>query len=154
MDDFAGVEVGRHQTVEAGHGRHETRTYIQLPAPRDLPGLGVWKGLKSIGIAVSETVRDGKETDAVRYYISSLAVDAQQFAHAVRSHWAIEIPQPEDPRRNNLCAVGRAGYHRRRRSVGVGRVERQKHSGPRRQLMLNSESICVPPRPRFLRQTH
>ena len=89
-DDFAGVEVGRHQTVETGHGRHETRTYIQLPAPRDLPGLGVWKGLKSIGIVVSETVRDGKERDEVRYYISSLAVDAQQFAHAVRSHWSIE----------------------------------------------------------------
>src|SRR5665213_4484328 len=30
-DDFAGVEVGRHQTAEMGHGRHETRSYIQLP---------------------------------------------------------------------------------------------------------------------------
>lgn len=89
-DDFAGAEVGRHQTVEAGHGRHETRTYIQLPAPRDLPGLGAWKGLKSIGIVVSECVRNGKETDEVRYYISSLAVDAPRFAHAVRSHWSIE----------------------------------------------------------------
>jgi predicted transposase YbfD/YdcC len=88
--DFAGEEVGRHQTAETGHGRHETRTYIQLAAPRDLPGLGSWKGLRSIGIAVSECVRDGKETDEVRYYISSLAVDVQRFAHAVRSHWSIE----------------------------------------------------------------
>jgi len=39
---------------------------------------------------VSETVGDGRETDEVRYSISSLAVDAQQFAHAVRSHWSIE----------------------------------------------------------------
>jgi predicted transposase YbfD/YdcC len=89
-DDFAGVAVGRHQTTETGHGRHETRTYLQLPTPRDLPGFGLWKGLGSIGIVVSECVREGKETDEVRYYISSLDVDVQQFAHAVRSHWSIE----------------------------------------------------------------
>jgi predicted transposase YbfD/YdcC len=89
-DDFTGVEVGRHQTAETGHGRHETRTYIQLEAPNDLPGLGSWKGLQSIGIVVSECVRDDKATDEVRYYISSLAVDAERFAHAVRSHWSIE----------------------------------------------------------------
>ncbi|AGA30345.1 ISAs1 family transposase [Singulisphaera acidiphila] len=89
-DDFAGVDAGRHQTVESGHGRRETRTYIQLPVPQDLPGLRSWNGLKSIGIAVSESVRDGKETDEVRYYISSLTVDVQRFARAVRSHWGIE----------------------------------------------------------------
>ena len=36
-------------TTEKGHGREETRTYLQLPAPEDLPGFGLWKGLKSIG---------------------------------------------------------------------------------------------------------
>ena len=46
------------------------------------------------------------------------------FARAVRGHWPVEIPRPEDSRSENLCAVGRAGYHRRRRPVGVGRVER------------------------------
>ena len=35
-------------------------------------------------------LRDGKETIEVRYYISSLAVNVKQFAHAVRSHWGIE----------------------------------------------------------------
>ena len=69
-------------------------------------------------------------------------------------HTWLEIPQPDDPRSDNLCAVGRAGYHRRRRPVGVGRVERQKPSEPRRHLMLNSESTRVPPRPRFLRRTY
>ncbi len=58
--------------------------------PQDLPGLRSWNGLKSIGIAVSESVRDGKVTDEVRYYISSLAIDVQRFARAVRSHWGIE----------------------------------------------------------------
>jgi hypothetical protein len=125
-----------------------------MPVPPDLPGRELWKGLKSIGVVVSECVRDGKVTDEVRYYISSLGVGVKRFAHAVRSHWGIEIPRPEDPRSDNLCVVVRAGYHRRRRPVGVGRVERQQLSGPRRYLMRNSESACVPPRPRFLRRTH
>jgi predicted transposase YbfD/YdcC len=89
-DDFARVEARRHQTKETAHGRQETRSYIQLPVPEDLPGLGSWKGLKSIGLVVSECLRDGKETVEVRYYISSLGVGVKRFAHAVRSHWAIE----------------------------------------------------------------
>ena len=83
-----------HVTTEKGHGREETRTYLQLPAPKDLPGFTLWKGLKSIGIVTSQCVRNGKETIEVRYYISSLAVDVKQFAKAVRSHWGIENTLP------------------------------------------------------------
>jgi predicted transposase YbfD/YdcC len=79
-----------HVTIEKGHGREETRTYLQLPAPEDLPGFTLWKGLKSIGIVTSQCLRDGKETIEVRYYISSLAMGVKLFAHAVRSHWGIE----------------------------------------------------------------
>jgi predicted transposase YbfD/YdcC len=89
-DDFARVKARRHQTQETGHGREETRSYIQMPVPENLPGRGLWKGLKSIGVVVSECVRDGKETVEVRYYISSLEVGVKRFAHAVRSHWGIE----------------------------------------------------------------
>src|SRR5262245_39066316 len=35
-----------HVTVEKGHGREETRTYLQLPAPAGLPGFGLWKALR------------------------------------------------------------------------------------------------------------
>jgi predicted transposase YbfD/YdcC len=79
-----------HVTSEKGHGREETRTYLQFPAPADLPGFTLWKGLKSIGIVTSQCLRDGKETIEVRYYISSLAVVVKQFARAVRGHWGIE----------------------------------------------------------------
>ncbi len=79
-----------HVTYEKGHGRLETRTYLQLPAPEDLPGFTLWKRLKSIGIVTSLCVRDGKETIDVRYYISSLPVGVKLFARAVRSHWSIE----------------------------------------------------------------
>jgi predicted transposase YbfD/YdcC len=79
-----------HVTTEKAHGREETRTYLQLPAPVGLPGFMQWKGLKSIGIATSHCLRDGAETVEVRYYISSLGVDVEQFARAVRGHWSIE----------------------------------------------------------------
>jgi predicted transposase YbfD/YdcC len=89
-DDFARVKARRHQTRETGHGRDETRSYIQMPAPESLPGRDLWAGLKSIGVVVSECVRDGRVTDEVRYYISSLKVGVKRFAHAVRSHWGVE----------------------------------------------------------------
>jgi predicted transposase YbfD/YdcC len=89
-NDFADVAARRHVTEEKGHGRIEKRSYIQMPVPKDLPGLELWKGLKSIGMVLSECLRNGKETVEVRYYISSLAVSVKKFAHAVRSHWGIE----------------------------------------------------------------
>ena len=61
-----------------------------MPVPKDLPGLELWKGLKSIGVAITACIRDGKETVETRYYISSLEVSVKLFAHAVRSHWGIE----------------------------------------------------------------
>jgi predicted transposase YbfD/YdcC len=88
--DFADVNARRHRTKETSHGREETRSYLQMPVPQDLPGLERWEGLKSLGMVESRCVRDGKETVEVRYYISSLAVGVKRFAHAVRSHWGIE----------------------------------------------------------------
>jgi predicted transposase YbfD/YdcC len=87
-NDFAQAEARQHQTREKGHGREETRSYTQMPVPESWQEL--WKGLKSIGIVVSECVRDGKETLETRYYISSLPVGVKRFARAVRSHWGIE----------------------------------------------------------------
>jgi predicted transposase YbfD/YdcC len=84
------ADAQEHVTTERGHGREETRTYLQLPTPKDLPGFMLWKGLKSIGLTTSCCLRDGKETIEARYYISSLGVDVKRFAHAVRGHWGIE----------------------------------------------------------------
>jgi predicted transposase YbfD/YdcC len=89
-NDFVGVKVRRHQTRETGHGRQERRTYFQVPAPKDLPGLEQWAGLQSIGMVVSECIREGQELIEVRFYLSSLPVCVKRFAHAVRSHWGVE----------------------------------------------------------------
>jgi predicted transposase YbfD/YdcC len=78
-----------------------------MPVPEDLPGLKQWKGLKSIGLVLSEGVRDGKEADEMRHFISSLGVDVKRFAHAIRSHrgvenschWSLDLTYREDESR-------------------------------------------------------
>ena len=89
-DDFARVKVSRHETNEQGHGRDEHRTYYVCDVPEDLPDRGRWKGLKRIGVAISDTVRGGKPCDDVRYYILSKKMSARSFGAAVRGHWGIE----------------------------------------------------------------
>jgi predicted transposase YbfD/YdcC len=89
-DDFARVDVSRHETKEKGHGRVERRTYDVLDVPPDLPDAARWKGLKPIGVAISDTVRDGRPCDDVRYYILSKTLTARRFGTLVRSHWGIE----------------------------------------------------------------
>ena len=89
-DDFARVKVSRRQTDEHGHGRDESRTYYVCPVPEDLPDRGRWKKLAAIGIAINNTLRDGKQTSEVRYYILSKKLSAKKFGEAVRGHWSIE----------------------------------------------------------------
>jgi predicted transposase YbfD/YdcC len=89
-DDFARVKVSRHETKEHGHGRDEHRTYYVCDVPDDLPDRARWKGLKRIGVAISDTVRGGKPCDEVRYYILSKKLSARGFGAAVRGHWGIE----------------------------------------------------------------
>lgn len=89
-DDFARVKVSCHETKERGHGREEHRTYYVCDVPEGLPDAGRWKGLKQIGLAVSDTMRSGKPCDEVRYYILSRKLSARGFGAAVRGHWGIE----------------------------------------------------------------
>jgi predicted transposase YbfD/YdcC len=83
-------DAQEHVTTAKGHGRVETRTFLQHPAPKELAGFTLWKALKTIAIVTSVCLRDGKETIEVRYYISSLAMGVKQVARAVRGHWGIE----------------------------------------------------------------
>ena len=90
-NDFDGASARRLTTQKVSHGRDETRTYIQMPVPAILAErFEVWKGLKSIGVVISDCIRNGKATLETRYFISSLEVGVKRFARAVRGHWAIE----------------------------------------------------------------
>lgn len=84
-------ETVRHDTLDAGHGRIETRRYEALPVPEWMDKRTLWQGMKSI-IRVTR-VRELKEgtTQEIMYYISShTAEDLGHIADAIRSHWEIE----------------------------------------------------------------
>ena len=87
-----------HETIDADHGRIETRRHWVshevdwLTSRRRFPDEPRFPGLKAIAVveAVIMDKATGKTTSARRFYISSLALDQGFFAKAVRAHWGVE----------------------------------------------------------------
>jgi predicted transposase YbfD/YdcC len=84
------TDFDEYETVDGDHGRIEIRRYRQVRDVQWLAERSQWKGLQSVGMVEAE--RHIGETVSVerRYYLSSLGLDVQQFAEAVRGHWSIE----------------------------------------------------------------
>lgn len=78
------------ETVEKDHGRLETRRYYQSTELGWFADLDQWEGLKSVGMVESIRELDGKSTVERRYYLSSLPLNVELFARAVRGHWGVE----------------------------------------------------------------
>ncbi len=76
--------------MDKGHGRLEIRRYRQSGDVSWFADRAQWEGLQSVSVV--EAIREvlGERRVERRYYLSSLNVDAQRFARAVRSHWSIE----------------------------------------------------------------
>ena len=85
-----GFAISTCQTIDKEHGRLELRKYWQADAPDFLPEKELWQDLKSVGLVEATREINGNATTEVRYYLSSLPVQAQTFGHAVRTHWGIE----------------------------------------------------------------
>ncbi len=88
--------LDQRSSVDKGHGRVERRT---CTVAHDLQSLGVhgapWSGLRTVirVLSTREVVNGkGKGEHSVdrRYYISSLALGAEDFNAAIRGHWSIE----------------------------------------------------------------
>lgn len=85
-----GFRVSERRSVEKEHGRIEERRFWHVTAPEDLVAAGEWADLASLGLcAAVREVKGGASTHR-RYYLSSLEVDAEKFAEAVRGRWAVE----------------------------------------------------------------
>jgi predicted transposase YbfD/YdcC len=85
-----------HDGIVKDHGRIENRIYY---LSSDLSWLdeetkNLWSGIESVGVVESQrtVIKTGKTTTEKRYYINS-TTDIEQFASAVRQHWAIENQQ-------------------------------------------------------------
>ena len=75
---------------EKARGGIEKREYWQTDDISWLSQKKNWAGLKSIAMTRNTITKDGKTTTEVRYFISSLPLNAEEIARAIRSHWMVE----------------------------------------------------------------
>jgi predicted transposase YbfD/YdcC len=116
LDDPLTQPTTRHTTVDADHGRIETRavavsTDILGPDPRTwLQERHRWPGLKAIG-KVTRTREFGDKTSTeTAYYLFSAPISAERGGEVVRSHWGVEnrlhwrldVTMNEDAARNRM----------------------------------------------------
>jgi predicted transposase YbfD/YdcC len=88
--DFKDTTVSRAETIDADHGRIETRTTTVI---RDLTWLQErhdWPGLKAVVVVESSRELADKIERETRFYITSLVLLANLLGPIVRAHWAIE----------------------------------------------------------------
>ena len=75
-----------------------------------------WPGCAQV-FRLTRVRKTGKKVETeVVFGITSLPREragAKELLRLTRGHWGIEIPQSDDPRSDNLCIAGWAGYHRR-----------------------------------------
>ena len=88
--EFWNIPYRFHHTVDGEHGRIEERRYWLVSEIGWLAETRAWSGLRSFGLVEARRTTGETTTVERRYYLTSLAEDVQQFAHAVRSHWGIE----------------------------------------------------------------
>jgi predicted transposase YbfD/YdcC len=98
---FGDLESSRYQAytyeydymVDKNHGRREKRTCWVISDPdvlRFLRGTSEWAKLSSVVKVLAKRSVGDQETVEDRYYISSLAGNAERLLRATRTHWAIE----------------------------------------------------------------
>jgi predicted transposase YbfD/YdcC len=88
--DFQDTTISRHQTLDADHGRIETRTTTVIHDVAWLQERHDWPGLNGIVMVESRRDIDGEIERETRFYITSLGLQAAQIGAVVRGHWAIE----------------------------------------------------------------
>ena len=84
------VRLATKKVVEKDHGRLETREYYQSAELDWFADRSKWEGLQTVGMVESTREINGQVSRERRYYISSLPLDIERFARAVRGHWGIE----------------------------------------------------------------
>ena len=87
LDD---ITSERHTTIDADHGRLETRHYWITSDIECLGVKGSWANIASVGLVESHREVGGEVSIEQRYFLTSLPCDAVHFAQAVRQHWGVE----------------------------------------------------------------
>lgn len=89
-DSEAVLNCDYTKTVEKARSGIEKREYWQTEDIAWLPQRKDWAELKSIAMTRNTIIKNGVETSETRYFISSLALDVNEVARAIRGHWMVE----------------------------------------------------------------
>lgn len=73
-----------------GHGRLEYRCCWVFNNLDLLSTHEEWQGIKQFGVVQADRTIKGKATTALRFYISSKSMTAQEMLSATRAHWEVE----------------------------------------------------------------
>lgn len=139
-EDFAGVAVDFHATIEDGHGRHDERYVTVISDPRGLPA--DWPDVAAVVLVASEREVKGVNASNARYYLTSRRGSAAELGQYVCRHWAVEnelhwcldVCFREDASR---VASGHAGTNLgliRRVALALLRQAPGKETGPTKRL--------------------
>ncbi len=110
LDDPETQLVVSDSTVDADHGRIETRTSMVSTDIEWLQQNHDWPGLAAIGKVVRIRETADKTTTETAYYLLSMTMAPGRLGEVVRSHWAIEnrlhwcldVTMNEDRARNRM----------------------------------------------------
>jgi predicted transposase YbfD/YdcC len=110
FDDPACEATTAEPTVDADHGRIETRTATVSTNIGWLQQDHHWPGLGAIGKVVRIRETATKTTTETAYYLLSTALSGERFNEVVREHWGVEnglhwrldVVMNEDQNRNRL----------------------------------------------------
>jgi predicted transposase YbfD/YdcC len=89
-------EVVSTTTLEKGHGRIETRHYTAsakvdwIASDRRYPGEPRFPGIKTLVQVKRTTEQAGQVRSETSIYLSSMALDIDRIATAIRGHWGVE----------------------------------------------------------------
>jgi len=89
LDDPGCEATAAEPTVEADHGRIETRTAMVSSDIGWLQKVHQWPGLAAIGKVVRIREAPGKTSTETAYYLSQV-LSAERFNEVVRQHWGVE----------------------------------------------------------------
>ena len=90
FDDPASTAAASAQSVDADHGRIETRTATLSTDIEWLQRDHHWPGLAAIGKVVRIRETASKTTTETAYYLLSTALSSTRFNEVVREHWGVE----------------------------------------------------------------
>lgn len=90
-DRTYGYQVETSKTIDKEHGRIEERTCWQVGVAAERFSEGhLWRDLRSVAMIEATREAGDKVSQEVRYYLSSLEVNAERMNDIIRGHWSIE----------------------------------------------------------------